>query len=207
MENDARATIQSVQDQAQAITDELEGSRNQAKQILEDIRSVAAEQGVSQQAIYFKDEAERHSKSAESWRKRTVKLAWLLGVYAVSALFIHKIPWLTPVDSFVSAQLLTGKILIFAVIAYMLFLSARNFLSHEHNAIVNTHRQNALMTFRALVDTAKERDQADIILFHAAQCIFSPQETGYAKQGGQRSAPSSPIVELLRRSTKSPDAP
>ncbi|MEQ8694559.1 MAG: hypothetical protein RIC85_04470 [Gammaproteobacteria bacterium] len=200
MENDARAMIQSVQDQVQSITEGLETSRQQAEQILEDIRNVAAEQGVSQQAIYFRDESDRHLSLADSWRKKTVNLALLLGAYAIVALIIHKIPFLTPLDSLQSIQLITGKILIFAVIAYMLILSARNFLSHEHNAIVNKHRQNALMTYTALVDAAKEEDHSDIVLLQAAQCIFSPQETGYTKQGGIRPGASAPVLELLRRS-------
>lgn len=205
MENDARSMIQSVQDRAESITDEMKNSQSQAEQILEDIRTVAAEQGVSQQSIYFKEEAERHDKLANEWRDRTGKVAWLLGGYAVLAIVLHKIPWLTPTDAFQSAQLIVGKVLIFAVIAYMLVLFARNFLSHQHNAIVNKHRQNALMTFTALVDAAKEEDHSDIVLLHAAQCIFSPQETGYAKQAGSRLGVTAPMFELLRKATGKTD--
>lgn len=205
MENDARSMIQSVQDQAESITDELKKSQSQAEQILEDIRKVAAEQGVSQQSIYFKEEAERHDKLATEWRDRTGKVAWLLGGYAVFAIVLHKIPWLTPTDAFQSAQLIAGKVLVFAVIAYMLVLFARNFLSHQHNAIVNKHRQNALMTFTALVDAAKEEDHSDIVLLHAAQCIFSPQETGYAKQAGSRPGVAAPMFELLRKAAGKTD--
>ena len=70
----------------------------------------------------------------------------------------------------------------------MLFLCARNFLSHKHNAIVNKHRQNALLTFNALVDAAKSEDRRDVVLTYAASCIFSPQDTGYAKSSGGVSA-------------------
>ena len=128
-----------------------------------------------------------------------------MGGYAVLAIVLHKIPWLTPTDAFQSAQLIAGKVLVFAVIAYMLVLFARNFLSHQHNAIVNKHRQNALMTFTALVDAAKEEDHSDIVLLHAAQCIFSPQETGYAKQAGSRPGVTAPIFELLRKATGKTD--
>jgi len=113
MENDARAMIQSVEDQAGEITKNLAESQTQAEQILDDIRKVAAEQGVSQQAIYFKEESERHAKLAEEWRDRTKKIAWLLGAYSVAAIFLHKIPWLTPADVYQSAQLIAGKVLVF----------------------------------------------------------------------------------------------
>ncbi len=199
MENEARATIQSIEDQASEVTKALEESRKQATSILEEIRKVAAEQGVSQQASYFKEEAEKHEGLADTWRKRTIYVAIGLGAYAVLALFLHKIPFMTPTDVYQSIQLVTGKILVFAVIGYMVILSARNFLSHEHNTIINKHRQNALMTYKALVDAAQDEEVSDIVLLHAAQCIFSPQETGYAKQEGARGGPM-PVLELLRRS-------
>ena len=69
MENEARSMIQSVQDQATEVTEALEESQKQAEQILDDIRKVAAEQGVSQQSIYFKEEYERHEKLANEWRE------------------------------------------------------------------------------------------------------------------------------------------
>jgi hypothetical protein len=66
----------------------------------------------------------------------------------------------------------------------MLLLSARNFLSHKHNEIVNRHRQNALLTFKALVDAAGQKEAQDVVLSYAAACIFAPQETGYTKTTG-----------------------
>lgn len=112
---------------------------------------------------------------------------------------MHKIPWLKPEDTFQNIQLITSKGLLFAVIAYMLFLSARNFLSHKHNSIVNKHRQNALMTYSALADAAASEEAKDIVLNHAASCIFSPQETGYIKNEGSGNNKS--IVELLPKTT------
>ncbi len=55
-------------------------------------------------------------------------------------------------------------------------------MSHKHNEIVNRHRQNALATFTTLADATSDAASSDIVLSHAASCIFSPQETGYAKQ-------------------------
>ena len=40
------------------------------------------------------------------------------------------------------------------------------------------------MTFKALADAAGEDNSKDIVLNHAASCIFSPQETGYTKSTG-----------------------
>jgi len=199
LETEARATIQVINDNANSLTNQLEEHQGQANQALQDIRKVAAEQGVSQQAIYFKDESEGHETMAEEWRIRTIRLSISLGCFAFFSIFMHKIPWLKPEDAFESVQLMTSKGLLFAVIAYMLFLSARNFLSHKHNSIVNKHRQNALMTYSALADAASSETAKDVVLNHAASCIFSPQETGYIKNEGSTNNKS--IVELLPKTT------
>jgi hypothetical protein len=206
MENEARAMLQNVKDEATGITEQLSEHQEQAQEVLADVRKVAAEQGVSQQAIYFKDEAASHDELAEAWRDRTIKLAWALGVYAFISIFFHKWSWLQPEDTIQSIQLVTSKILIFGVIAYMLFLSSKNFLSHKHNAIVNKHRQNALMTYQALADAAASEESKDIVLNHASSCIFSPQETGYVKGEGQPANNGRSIVELLPKATMKLDS-
>lgn len=199
LETEARAMIQSVEDQAAHLTNKLEDSQKTANAILEEIQKTAAEQGVSQQAVYFRDESQEHDTKADSWRRTTVRLAWLMGGYAVCSLFIHKIPGLKPDNTYESVQLAVSKVLIFAVISYMLYLAARNFLAHTHNAIVNKHRQNALMTFKALVDASKEDDNKDVVLTHAAACIFRPQTTGYSREGGSDAPSAKSVVELLSK--------
>ena len=85
----------------------------------------------------------------------------------------------------------------------MLFLSSKNFLSHKHNAIVNKHRQNALMTYTALTDSAASDESKDIVLNHASSCIFSPQDTGYIKHenSSNNTAGSRSVVELIPKTT------
>ena len=47
-------------------------------------------------------------------------------------------------------QLAVAKVFVFAAVSYAVYLCARNFLAHKHNAIVNRHRQNALLTYTTL---------------------------------------------------------
>jgi len=178
LDTQARATLQSVKDKAEKFGGSMEVHENNAKQIL-----------------------------AETWRSRTTKLAIGLGTYSVLSLFVHKIPGLDPSDTYQSIQLVTSKVLIFGVIAYMLSLSAKNFLSHKHNAILNKHRQNALLTFKALTDAAKEEENRDLVLNHASSCIFSPQETGYIKASSVQPAnTNTSLVGLLPKTVMKVDA-
>lgn len=200
LDAEARATLQTIEDRANAFSEQMSQHEQEAIRVLEEIRNVAAEEGVTQQAAHFRAESEAHENKAETWRKRTINLAWLLGAFAVVSLFLHKIPFLAPQNLYDSVQLGVSKVLIFSVIAYMLFLSARNFLNHKHNAIVNKHRQNALMTHRALVEAAMESGVREAIMVQAANCIFSPQATGYTHSGheGDGASPKS-VVEILSK--------
>lgn len=196
LENSARASIQRYQDDAEKVKLELSQTQQAAAQILEDIRKVAAEQGVSQQSIYFKQEADRHDELASKWQLRVIRVSILIGVFAVLSIFIHKIPWISPANLYETIQLTTGKVILFFVLAYVMILFARNFLSHKHNAIVNRQRQNGLLTFKALVDAAGSEEKRDIVLTYAAASIFAPQDTGYSKGASHTEMPSS-IIQAL----------
>lgn len=197
LDSEARATLQGVSDRASQITDELESTKKQAATILEEVRKTAAESGVSQQAVYFKDTAEAHDKDAESWRDRVVKLAWVTAAFSFASLFLHRIPWLKPENGFEAVQIAISKILIFGVLSFLLYLASRNFLSHKHNAVVNRHRQQALLTYQALVSAAADTANRDIVLTHASACIFGPQPSGYTSEGSSGAPSAKSVVELI----------
>ncbi len=154
---------------------------------------------MTKQAAHFNAEFEHHTTEANRWQGYAVKLAIGLGVFAVISLFLHKVPFLKPETMYDAVQLSISKILIFSVMAYMLFLSAKNFLNHKHNAIVNKHRQNALMTHSALVEASGDEGVRDAVLLQAASCIFSAQSTGYTTGGENESVNQKSMVEILSR--------
>ena len=187
LEREARATIQSLKDRIAEIEADMGKRKEEADSVLAEIRKVAAEQGVSQQAIYFRSEAETHDKRAIAWLKGTAALTVTLLLYAIGTFFLHKIPFLTPNGVYETAQLAVSKALVFVTIAFFLVLSARNYTAHRHNAVVNRHRQNGLVTYGALVKAASAGANSDIILTKAAECIFDAQSTGFAKGDGAES--------------------
>jgi hypothetical protein len=199
LDREARATLQAIRDKADGITNDLNDAKEESKSILKDIRKVAAEHGVTQQAFYFKETSDAHEVESKTWRKATIIIAVGLFVYAGFTLFLHKWEWLKPTTTYETVQMAISKILIFTVISYMLYLSARNFLTHKHNAIINKHRQNALMTYQTIVEAAADVQNKDLILNHAAACIFSPQCTGYSVDGGTSPPGVSSVVELMSK--------
>jgi len=198
VDQQARAALQSVKDQAASVIGELEKQKKDAASILDDVRKTAAEQGVTQQAVYFKDEADKHASEASKWRWWTVTMAIAVGLYGLVALFLHKWNWLAPQNIYESVQFSASKLLIFFVLAYMLFLCARNFMSNKHNEIVNRHRQNALLTYRALVESGSNPEARNVVLSHAASAIYGLHDTGYTKQS-ETGITNSSVVELIPR--------
>lgn len=199
LDSDARATLQAIEDKSNKISENLGKHEKDAKAALDEIRRVAAEEGVTKQAAHFNAEFEHHTTEAGRWQDYAVKLAIALGVFAVISLFLHKIPFLKPENTYDAVQLSISKFLVFFVMAYMLFLSAKNFLNHKHNAIVNKHRQNALMTHTALVEASGDEGVRDAVLLQAANCIFSPQSTGYSSGSEGDVSNQKSMVEILSR--------
>lgn len=199
LDSDARATLQTIEDKAGKIAESLAQHEKDAQDVLNEIRRVAAEEGVTKQAAHFNAEYEHHSQEANTWQKYAVYLAVGLGAFSIFSLFLHKIPLLAPENTYDVIQLSISKFLIFSVIAYMMFLSAKNFLNHKHNAIVNKHRQNALMTHSALVEASGDQGVRDAVLLQASSCIFSPQSTGYTSGNENDASNQKSMVEILSR--------
>ncbi|OUS27704.1 hypothetical protein A9Q99_14810 [Gammaproteobacteria bacterium 45_16_T64] len=199
LDTEARAMLQAIGDKATSVSGSLDEHESDAKKVLSEIRKVAAEEGVTKQAAHFHVEFEHHIEEADKWQFRGVVFAFCLGLYAILSIFLHKVPILVPENTYDAIQLSISKFLIFFVMAYMLFLSMKNFQNHKHNAIVNKHRQNALMTHGALVEASGEDGVRDAVLLQAASCIFSPQSTGYTPSNDGDLSNQKSVVEILSK--------
>lgn len=195
LERQARATMATVEEMGRELAGKLASHEKEGKAALDTLQEALAEQGVSQHAAYFKEEANNHETQAEKWLTKVYYAAGILCAYAVASLFFHLIPWFKPEDKYQTVQFVVSKVLIFGVLSYMLYQATRIFMAHKHNAVVNRHRQNSLLTFKALVDAAQAPNK-DVVLNHAAACIYSPQTTGYSSDGAEGPAAKS-VVEVI----------
>ncbi|MBU1154483.1 MAG: hypothetical protein KJ921_01465 [Proteobacteria bacterium] len=197
----ARSVLQQIKDRADDIEKSLAAKTIEADEVLAKIKNIAAEQGVTQQAIYFKNEAEANEKGAVRWLKLTVWAAVILFLFAGAALgAAYLLP--PPSGLYAAAQLTVGKILVFGVLSFALYFSAKNYFSQKHNAVINKHRQNALVTYEAIVKAAADSANTDIILNQASSCIFVPQNTGYSALKVSNVPPTtSPMNFLLKQAS------
>ena len=177
---------------------EIQKTAEQADGLLAQVRKTAAEQGVFMKAAHFKEEADRHEAEAEYWRK------WI-GMSVAVFVVVAFLSWWWSGDittGFALVQSLTGKALVFAALGFGVFFCAKNYMAHRHNAVVNRHRQKALETYRALAEA--DPQSRDVVLAHAAQCIYAPQDSGFARKGESKSG-EIPIETILRFAGKKGD--
>ena len=201
IKKDADEAIKTIKKSTDEVIGQLEKNKTESDKVLSAIRQTAGEQGVSQQAIYFKSEAANEETQAETWLSKIYWLTGIISTYVIANLLMHKCSWLAPSSSYEVVQFTSSKLLIFGFLAYLLILSARNYSAHKHNAVVNRHRENALLTYKTLVEAGNEESTQDIVLAYAAACIFSPQETGFTNNKNELSGSKS-ILELITKSPK-----
>lgn len=199
LETDARAAVQEAKRAAEDVVKEVRAQGSEAESTLQTIRDVAAEQGVSQQAIHFQAEADKHKKAADRWGMYTVLTAIGLGLLAIVSIFVHKWDFLTPTNLYETVQLSISKAILFGAVGYMLVVCVRNFVAHKHNEVVNRHRQNALVTFKALVDAASVEGKQDIVLMQASECIFTGRDSGFSRSAGGSPTQGAAMLQLLPR--------
>jgi hypothetical protein len=197
-------------DSAQQKNLEIEKRLSSATTMLEDAQrrvdeanKFILEKAAEHQAAYFAEESDNHGRRAKRWLRATIVVAAIAVVFLGFAPFLTQlVPSLDTGKTYDAIQLALSKTLLLGVTTYILFLCARNFLSHEHNAIVNKHRQNALLTYKSIAN-ATSPERRDVILEHAASCIFSPQETGYTRSSAQTNITSvSEIIPKFMQSSQ-----
>ena len=164
---------------ANDIIRQMNSKLDEAKDLTEKFRKLAEEIGVSKQARYFQAEARGHSKAATCWLICTaISVGVLLG-YTGGLLYLWDHFYAS--TSYMTAQLVLAKILVFTTLSFGVYMSAKNYFARQHNAVVNKHRQNALCTYEVIVEAAGEQANRDIILAKAADCIFTAQPTAFSK--------------------------
>lgn len=185
--------------QLEALLRDADAARLQTVSILETARMTSGAVGAREEASFFGSEAAIHRAASENWKHATLAAAACLLSYAVGTAFLHKWSWFMPTTNIGLVQFIVSKILIFGVLGYLLALSAKNFLNHKHNEIVNKHRENALLTYEKMVNAGQTDEARNIVLQLAAASVYQLHDTGYVKssEGSGRGG----IIEILPKTS------
>lgn len=183
--------VRNTKETAQQLTRELEEERGQAEQILAVIRAAAAEQGVSQESMTFREAADRYAASARRWLWAAIGAA----VITVITGFIIALVW--GLDGQISdagtLQNVLARAAALAVLVYGTVTAVRLYRSNAHLTVVNRHRDDALRIFQSFVEGTESTDTKDQVLLAAARAAFGQVPTGLVADKGD----SASALEVL----------
>ena len=196
LEREARAGLEEINRLRNQTESEGNAIVGQAKAALEQVQRAAAQVGVAQHAVHFKEEAAEHLRRSKGWLIATGLLGAATAGFGGWSLFYYA----TQAGSLTTAQfiqLAVSKLVVFSILYLAAFWSGRNYRAQWHNHVVNKHRQNALSTFETFVKASGDDQTKNAVLLQATKSIFSPQVSGFV--GGESDSGQSPqILEIIR---------
>jgi len=196
LEKNARETLSEVFKIKEKLNEEQLKAKKEATDILESMRKAAAEVGVSQHAIYFKEAAEEHKNASDTWFSYTKWMAFstiIFAVLATIAFFFYG----SDLRFEQAIQLAVAKILVFSVFYYATIWCGKNYRAYLHNYVVNKHRQNGLSTFQAFVKATEDEATKNAVLLRSTESIFGMANSGFISSDTEQSS-SSQILEIIR---------
>jgi hypothetical protein len=186
-------------------------------------REAAQIEGVAAQATAFDKEARSALVASRIWLGVTI-VGIIAGIIVVYCLFLNDVRTseraantsarpgqsatntVAPPDA-VESKVITAtllqqtiaRILIITLVYTAVVWCGRNYFASRHNYTVNRHRANAMQTFQAFANGSADSATRDFILRQAAQCAFSPQQSGYLKDESLPTpGPASQILDLAK---------
>jgi hypothetical protein len=201
LEREARGTLALQKQLAGEFKTEKDRILAEMQSALDRVRQAAAEAGVAQHAIHFKDEAEFHKRQSRWWLSATIAFGLATIGYALYSLG-PELNDLTATTLPRAVQLVVPRLVVIFVLTFGLVWSTRNFAASRHNFVVNRHRQNALSSFETFVKGAGDPQTKEAVLLQATQSIFTPQDSGFVK-AETTGSPGNQIIEIVRGASSS----
>ena len=207
LEIKANRLLQETSQKIDAAVDKLSKLNTETIQVLEAAKKAAQEQGVAQQATFFQQEADKYDEKTKQWFKASFWSGIVLALVIIGLYYFGFKHFNGNVNVYDLVQFNVSRVVFIALFVYALFFCSKNYFSSKHNAIINHHRTNALRSYEALALAAKDTANTDIILNHAAACVFTPQNTGYSgsKADGNLPGAGSPPNLILKASAGGKD--
>jgi hypothetical protein len=196
----------SAEKELESIIKESTRAKADLEAIKQDVKKLVGETAVSLQSKHFRANVRFHELGAKYWQGNSVKLSFAILILGIVSYICIAAKLIEPDSNMMAIQLAIAKIVVFSILFSFLYICVKNMYSHKHNSVVNQHRVNALNSFKTLTDGSRNDISGDIILSHAAACIFSPQPSGYTNSDTVDPSQAGSILELLNKFSKTPSS-
>ena len=187
-------TISSVEEQGKEHLLKLSKSNNEARQLIENIKSTSAEAGVAVFTQDFSDESVKNDASAKRWLAATIAMATITIIVLIT--FYRQSLGITAGSTLVQMVPTLGcRVLIVSFLFTITVWCGRMYKAMRNQALQNRHRALGLKTFRAFADAAVDTQTRDAVLRETTHSIFSTTPTGLISDNGSTDSDSS-IVQI-----------
>ncbi|TDE16354.1 hypothetical protein [Dyadobacter psychrotolerans] len=167
------------------------------KASLDEVGMLPTFQGIRNYAGLFSAESKRFKDQARWWLIGIIVVLTLITLFAGMNFYMVYMGMLPNVNTNDIIQMSLSKLLILTTLLYFLGLSSKNYKSCKHNEVLNRHRETALVSFQAFVNSPSADDQTkNAVLIEATRAIFNSQQTGYV--AGETEESPHKIVEIFK---------
>ena len=195
----AQAFSRSAQEIRSELDSTLAATRLAASEIQslsEASREAAKQVGVSQYAGTFSGQAKEHSDNARNWLIATIVL--LGSTVCLAYIFLHHLGVSGLMTDAATVQGIIVRLIAVSFGYVSVMWSSRNYRAHQHQYVVNRHRQLALQTFETFAGSTKEPEIKNAILLAATHCIFSSNVSGNLPVDEEQT--TLPIIDIIKSS-------
>ena len=194
IEKEARQTLEQVKTHSEEQKKQMENQKKSSESILESMRKVSAEAGVSQEAIHYSEAQKNHFEKAKKWHKwfKSLLIGLIIFVAIAGITFVFFKKDETPVLSYLEITTL----IIISLWIYAVNFCNKNFHAEKHNETINANKAKTLAVFSSFVEATKDQNIKNQVLLHASTSAFSNPPTGFGKNQG---VPLPPGIELTKK--------
>lgn len=183
---------------------EIEDKKNQAETILKELQKKVSEYSVSDYAIVFQDNAKKHKDLANKWLISGIILAvsFIGIILAITLLSFLPTEIIDEETGKLIRYNLTNfftKIIIIAVVVFLMSFAFKQYNINRHQEVLNTHRQNALNSYQLFIKSiiGDDNSSRNALMIQVAKAIYeNSQSTGYLNEKSQNV--NSGLIEITK---------
>lgn len=189
--------------EVESLKSDMNSNTSEIKTILNELKKKAAEQTISDYAIVFQNEAAIKNTIAKNWLVTGVVMIIL---FIGTILIFNLNDWL-PSEIFNNANQLLHynisnvitKLIIYAIMIFVISFSFKQYNICKHLNTINTHRQNALNSYKLFTQSIVGEDFAsqNALMIQVAKSIYEQNQTGYLGNENNQGV-NSGIIELTK---------
>lgn len=170
----------------------LETSWNENIKKANELKASAA---TAHHANNFNEQSKYHKEYSKYWLFTSVIIAII--VFGMGLYFLLNPPITTTTDNlFIYA---TSKIVLFAVLFYILSICTKNYKAHQHNMLINSHRYNALCTYDYFISASNDNEAKKSMLSSVFNTIFINQSTSFESDYSSAKEIIEPLKDVLSK--------